>query len=293
MSMAATDRRRFAEWIVTLPSLVWLTLFFVIPTLIIFAITFRPVSFDGGIGAGWTFETLRDLSNPNYPAIIWRTFWLSSATTVICLALAIPCGYFMARVRDRWRQVLLLMVIVPFWTNFLVRVFAWKELLHPQGFIKDILVWTGIIAPEAQLLYNEYAVLLVLVYTHLPFAILPVYAAAEKFDFRLVEAARDLGAGMLRAFWSIFIPGIRRGLITAFLVVFIPALGSYVIPDIMGGPTSEMIGNKIAQRTFSDRNWPHASGLSAFLTLAVLGPMIVVLALQARRPAEIKKAGAK
>jgi len=125
----------------------------------------------------------------------------------------------------------------------------------------------------------------VLIYTHLPFAVLPIYAAAEKFDFRLMEAARDLGAGALRAFYSVFIPGIQRGLVTAFLVVFIPALGSYVIPDIMGGPSSEMIGNKIAQRTFSDRNWPHASGLAALLTLAVLGPMAVALMLQARRQA--------
>jgi len=208
---------------------------------------------------------------------------MSAATTAICILLAVPCGYFMARVRDTWRQTLLLLVIVPFWTNFLVRVFAWKELLHPEGLVKNILLAFGLVGPDTQLLYNESAVLLVLVYTHLPFAILPIYAAAEKFDFRLMEAARDLGAGALRAFWSVFIPGIQRGLLTAILVVLIPALGSYVIPDIMGGPSSEMIGNKIAQRTFSDRNWPHASGLAALLTLAVLGPMMVTLLLQGRK----------
>lgn len=273
------------EWIVTLPTFVWLTLFFVVPTITIFAIAFRPPSLDGGIGEGWTLQTWMSMSNPNYPAIVWRTVWLSGATTLICLALSIPCAYYMARVRESWRQVLLLLVIVPFWTNFLVRVFAWRELLHPEGWIKKALVWSGLAHPDAQLLYNEYAVLLVLVYTHLPFAVLPVYAAAEKFDFRLIEAAMDLGASALRAFWTVFIPGINRGLLTAFLVVFIPALGSYVIPDIMGGPTGEMIGNKIAQRTFSDRNWPHASGLAALLTLAVLGPMVLVLMTQGRKQA--------
>jgi spermidine/putrescine transport system permease protein len=133
------------------------------------------------------------------------------------------------------------------------------------------------------LLYNEAAVLLVMVYAYLPFAILPVYAAAEKFDFALVEAARDLGAPPIYAFMKVFLPGIRRGLLTAVLVVLIPALGSYVIPDLVGGPGGEMIGNKIAQRTFCDRNLPHAAALSACLTLAVLVPVIVAMALQSRR----------
>ena len=122
-----------------------------------------------------------------------------------------------------------------------------------------------------------------MVYTFLPFAILPIYAAAEKFDFRLLEAARDLGAAPLRAFVEVFLPGIRRGLLTAFLVVFIPALGSYVIPDLVGGPGGEMLGNKIAQRVFVDRNLPHASALSALLILAVLLPMAAVLVLQSRQ----------
>jgi len=214
---------------------------------------------------------------------------MSVVTTVVCILLSVPCGYYMARVGTKWRQLLLLLVIVPFWTNFLVRVFAWKELLHPEGLIKKFLVALNLVGPDTQLLYNEYAVLLVLVYTHLPFAVLPIYAAAEKFDFRLMEAARDLGASAFRAFHSIFIPGIQRGLLTAFLVVFIPALGSYVIPDIMGGASSEMIGNKIAQRALSDRNLPHASGLSALLTLAVLGPMMLTLLLQGRRQAPAAK----
>jgi spermidine/putrescine transport system permease protein len=284
--MKIAHRQRMNEWLVSAPSIVWLGVLFVLPTLIVFAITFKPSDPYGGVGPGWTLETLRSLGNPNYPAIIWRTVWLSLATTIICIFFSIPAGYFMARVKPAWRKLILLLVIVPFWTSFLIRIFAWKVLLHPDGMIKRLLVATHLCAPETSLLYNVNAVLLVMAYTYLPFAILPIYAAAEKFDFRLIEAARDLGASQLRAFFSVFLPGIRRGILTAVLVVFIPCLGSYVIPDIVGGPNGEMIGNKIAQRTFVDRNLPHASGLSAFLTLAVLAPMAAVLLLQRKKDAE-------
>jgi spermidine/putrescine transport system permease protein len=263
--------------------MLWLTVLFLVPTLIVFAITFKPTDLYGGIGPGWSLDTLWSLANPNYPIIIWRTIYLSLLTTVICILLASPAGYFLARVDQRWRPMLLLLVIVPFWISFLIRIFAWKILLHPEGMIKRTLVALHLATPETSLLYNTGAVLLVMVYTFLPFAILPIYAAAEKFDFRLIEAARDLGAHQWQAFIHIFLPGIQRGLLTAILVVFIPALGSYVIPDIVGGPNGEMLGNKIAQRVFVDRNLPHASGLSAFLILAVLLPLLAVLMLQRKK----------
>ena len=270
--------RAWTEWVVTMPSFLWLGLLFIIPTILVFAITFRPSDPYGGIGAGWTLDTLKTLGNPNYPAIVWRTIWMSALTTGLCILLATPMSYYLSRVSPRRRQWLLLLVILPFWTSFLVRVFAWKVLLHPDGFLKHALVWLHLITPDTSLLYNAGAVLLVMVYTELPFAILPIYAAAEKFDYRLIEAAKDLGAGSFRAFVSVFLPGIRVGLLTAFLMVFIPSLGSYVIPDIVGGPTSEMIGNQIAQRTFVDRNLPHAAGLSALLSVAVLVPMVAISA---------------
>ena len=278
--MKAETRVRLSEWLVTLPSFVWLLVLFLIPTVLVFAITFKPATPYGGIGEGWTLETLRTLGNPNYPAIVWRTIWLSVLATAICILLATPMGYYMAKVSPARRRLVLLLVILPFWTSFLVRIFAWKVLLHPEGLLKHFLVFLGLCAPDTSLLYNAQAVLLVMVYTELPFAILPIYAAAEKFDFRLVEAAKDLGATPFRAFRSVFLPGIRVGLLTAFLMVFIPSLGSYVIPDIVGGPTSEMLGNKIAQRTFVDRNLPHAAGLSALLTVAVLIPMVAITALR-------------
>lgn len=274
---------RRGEWLVTLPSFGWLLVFFLVPTLIVFAFAFKPSDPFGGVGPGWTTDTLVGIADSQYAAIVWRTVWLSLLTTALCLLLATPAGYAIARAEPAARARLMLLVIVPFWTSFLIRIFAWKVLLHPEGALKRALVALGLVPEQATLLYTPGAVLLVMVYTFLPFAILPIYAAAEKFDFRLLEAARDLGAGQLRAFFEIFLPGIQRGLLTAFLVVFIPALGSYVIPDLVGGPGGEMLGNKIAQRVFVDRNLPHASALSAFLILAVLLPMAAVLVLQAQK----------
>lgn len=287
MSASARQRERRArrrEWAITAPSFLWLTIFFAVPTLIIFAIAFKPADHLGAIRPGWTLDTWRALAQPELPIILWRTVRLSALTTAICLLLAVPTGYGIARAPARWRSLLLLFVIVPFWTSFLIRVFAWQVLLHPEGLIKRLLVAVGLASPETVLLYNEGAVLLVLVQTHLPFAILPIYAAAEKFDFRLLEAARDLGARADYAFFHVFLPGIRRGVWTAILMVFIPALGSYVIPDLLGGTTSEMLGNRIAQRALADRNLPQASALSALLALTVLAPLVAAFARQRRRP---------
>jgi spermidine/putrescine transport system permease protein len=275
---------RRAEWAITLPSFLWLVAFFLVPALLVFAIAFKPPDPYGGIAPGWTLDTIRALGNPSYPGIVLRTILLSLITTAICLALAAPTAYAMARAPERIRGALLLAVIVPFWTSFLVRVFAWKALLHPDGVVKDALVAIGLASPETQLLYNTGAVLLVLVYTELPFAILPLYAAAEKFDFRLLEAARDLGATPARSFLEVFLPGVRQGLVTATLVTLIPALGTYVVPDLVGGPGSEMLGNKIAQRVFTDRNLPDASALSLLLALIVLLPTIIHLSRNRGRP---------
>lgn len=269
--------RRLREIGITLPSFLWLTVLFLLPTVLVLAMAFKPSDGYGGMGPGWTLATIRGFGNPSYPAIIGRTAVLSLLTTLICVALAVPMGYHMARTKSRWRQTLVLLTVVPFWICFLVRVFAWKHLLHPDGFIRHGLLALGLIDANTMLLYTSTTVLMVMVYSHLPFAILPVFAAAEKFDFQLFEAAMDLGATRWRAFTRIFLPGIGRGIGTAVLVVLIPALGSYIIPDMVGGTDSEMIGNKIAQRTFSDRNLPHACALAALLTLAVLGPLLGVI----------------
>ncbi len=277
--------RRF-ELGLTAPSLLWLALLFVVPALIVVAIAFKPATPFGGVGPGWTLDTLRGLARTNYAAAFARTLWLSCATTVLCLVLAVPTGMVLARLPRGLRNVGVLLVVVPFWTSFLVRVFAWKVVLHPDGALAHLLAAAGLVAPGTPLLYNSAAVLLVMVYTELPFAILPVYAAAEKFDPALLEAARDLGATPAGAFVRVFLPAIRRGLYTAALVVFVPALGSYVVPDLVGGPSAEMIGNKIAQRTFVDRDLPQGAALSAALMAVVLLPAAATVVLRRRGAGE-------
>lgn len=272
----SADPQRSKQWLLTLPSLLWLGVFFVIPAILIFATAFRPTDLQGGIGSGWTMETIHAVCDPAYLPILWRTVVLSGITTLVCLALALPMAFQIARVGSNMRQFLLLLVVTPFLSNFLIRIFAWKSLLHPEGPLTRLLIWIHAIPEDAMLLNNVGAVLLVLIYTQLPFAILPLYAAAEKFDFGLLDAARDLGAGPWRSFAKVFVPGMRRGLLSATVMVFVCSLGQYVIPQMMGGASDEMLGSKIAQRAFQDRNLPHASALAAGMMLAVLVPMLFI-----------------
>ena len=269
-------RDRLREIGLTAPSFLWLTLFFVIPTIIVVMIAFRASGPGGIIAPEFTLQTWRSISNPNYPVIVWRTIWISAVTTLLCIILSLPCAYAIARMTVKWRAVIAGLVMLPFWTSFIVRVFAWRTLLNPEGFLHHLLVSGGMIDVNTSLNYNSGAILAVSVYSFLPFAIMPIYASAEKFDFSLLEAARDLGAKSFFAFRKIFLPGIRRGVVSAVLMVFIPAIGSYVIPDLVGGADSELIGNKIYQRTFPDRNLPHASALATITAVAVLAPLACV-----------------
>jgi spermidine/putrescine transport system permease protein len=274
--MMSGIRGKLSEWGVTLPSFLWLTLFFVIPTVIVVSIAFHAASPGGGIAPGFTLETWRSISNPNYPVIVWRTIWISAATTLACVVLSLPCAYAIARMNVKWRSVVAGLIMLPFWTSFIVRVFAWRTLLNPEGFLQHLLIGLGAVDANTTLNYNSGAILVVSIYSFLPFAIMPIYTAAEKFDFSLLEAARDLGARSFYAFCKIFLPGIKRGVVSAVLMVFIPAIGSYVIPDLVGGTDSELIGNKIYQRTFPDRNLPHASALATVTAVSGLVPLACV-----------------
>lgn len=257
-----------------LPSMAWLLIFYALPMLIIFLLTFKPADAFGGIGEGWTLDTLRNLSDPNYPSIIWRTIYLGVISTAVCILVAVPIGYNLARMSQKMRSIVMMLIVVPFWTNFLIRIYAWKVFLHPDGVLKKLLVLIGVAQDNTMLLYNQWAILVVMIYTYLPFAILPIYATAEKFDFSLLDAAKDLGATQLQAFMKVFVPCVSKGIWTAVMVVLIPAFGAYLIPDLVGGPGSELIGDKIAQRVFTERNLPHASGLSAVLMLVVFVPIL-------------------
>ena len=276
--------RRAHERLLTLPSFGWLLVFFMTPALIIFVISFRTADVTGGIGGGWTFAHWSAWLHADVRVLTARTVRVSALTTAACLALGIPMAWFMARASAAWRGTLLLLVIVPFWTNFLIRIFAWKVLLNQDGLISRLARALHLIGGGDTLLYHSGSVLLVLVYTHLPFAILPLYAAAEKFDFSLLDAARDLGASAARAFVSIFLPGIGAGIGAAALMVFVSALGNYLVPEIVGGHESDMIGNRIAQRAFADRNLPEASALASGLALAAVLLSAGLRSARAQRP---------
>jgi spermidine/putrescine transport system permease protein len=273
--MNATRSMRRREWLLTLPSLAWLVIFFAAPAAIVIILAFKPADATGGAGAGWTLGNFRELADPQYRELLWRTLRIAGASTAACIALALPVAFSIARAPARWKNPLLLLVIVPFWTNFLIRVFAWKALLQADGPVSSLLDAAHVFDESPALLYNTGAVLLVMIYTQLPFAILPVYAAAERFDFTLLEAARDLGASNLRAFTRVFIPGISRGISAAALMVFVATIGMYVVPDIVGGVDGEMIGNKIAQRAQGDRNLPLASAMAAAMLAGVTVLMII------------------
>lgn len=309
-------RSKRAEWLVTLPSFVWLALFFAIPALIVLAFTFHGHTANGGVGE-WSFSTWRELVDPDYPAIVWNTLRISFEVTVWCIFLALPCAYAIARMKSKWRAIVAGSIILPFWTSFVVRVFAWKTMLHPDGwlqscyvvwlrfrewlfgwlpgFAQDFLVWCGLASSSAvesstsTILDSEAAVVLVSVYTLLPFAIMPIYTAAEKFDFSLLEAARDLGAKGFYAFRHIFIPGIRQGIVSAVLMVFIPAVGSYVIPQMLGGTDCVLIGNKIFMRAIQNRNIPHASALATLMAVAVLLPLGLAIWWKSRQDARDRR----
>lgn len=273
---------KLPEILATLPSLAWLFIFFLVPAWIIFLYAFKPADIYGTIQKGWTVQTLKSLGNPYFYKLLWRTLWMSGLCTFICLALSIPMGYQIATSRPKWRHLMLMMIIIPFWSSFLIRIFAWKTILHPEGFFHQALSFLNIIAPSTPLLYTNFAVVLVMVYTFLPFSLLPIYTSAVKFDFQLIEASMDLGSSRFTAIRNVFIPGIRKGILTAALMVFIPAVGTYVIPDLVGGINSDMIGNKIAQKTFGERNIPEASAISLILSFIILIP-IGVLAVYTKR----------
>lgn len=273
-------RNKFFEILLTLPSLTWLILFFLIPTVIAIIIAFKPSDPYGNLLMGWTSENFKTIFSPIYASIIWRTIWVSFLSTVICLLLSIPAGYYMARLSEKWRKIVLFLIIVPFWTNFLIRIFAWKLILNPNGIIEKCLVFLGLIPEHTMLIYRTGTVVLVTVYSYLPFAILPIYAAAERFNFSLLEAARDLGATRWIAFSRIFLPNISKGLKVATAMVLIPCLGSYIIPDLVGGTKSQMIGNLIATQAFVARNIPMAAAWSSLLMAMILLPLITILFCQ-------------
>jgi putrescine transport system permease protein len=194
-------------------------------------------------------------------------------TTLLCLLLGYPFAYFLARAKAHRRPVLLMGVMLPFWTSFLLRVYAWKGILADEGLVNHFLMWTGLTTEPVALLYNDVSMLLGMTYVYCPFMILPLYATLVKMDVRLLEAAHDLGASPWTAFWLITVPLSRPGIVAGAMLVFIPALGEFVIPSLLGGAENLMIGRVIWDEMFSSNNWPRASALSMLMIVFILLPM--------------------
>lgn len=262
------------------PQSAWLLVFFAAPLAIIVAYSFMQKSLYGGVVPRFTFEAWSELANPALLAVAFRTLWVSVIATVVTLVVALPCGYSIARSRNQ--PMRLFLIIVPFWTNFLLRIYAWVSILGNEGFLNDFLRILGF-QRGVQFLYNEWAVILVLVYMYLPYAILPLFTAIDKFDFTLLEAARDLGASKLESYRLVLLPNIRSGIVTSILFTFIPIFGAYAIPLLVGGKDAYMLGNVIADQVTKTRNWPLASSISMAVTL-LSGIAAVVFLFRSKRP---------
>ncbi|MDR2111173.1 MAG: ABC transporter permease [Spirochaetaceae bacterium] len=267
---------------------VWFTIFFIIPLLIIILYSFLKKGLYGGVEMKFSLAAYLALGNPSLIAIIIRTIWTSAAATLITIFIALPCGYFMAKSKNQ--TFLLLLIIIPFWTNFLIRVFAWMNILGNNGFLNEFLLRVGLIDDYIHFLYNQKVVILVLVYMYLPYAILPLYATIDKFDFSLLEAARDLGATKPQSMVKVLLPNIRSGVYTAVLFTFIPIFGAYAVPLLVGGRDSYMLGNVIADRLTKSRDWPLASAISLVLTLVTTAGVLLMMGLQKREAGRLQDA---
>lgn len=252
------------------PAGIVMTIGFVIPLAIIAAYSLLSRGTYGGVFPPWTLDSWQRLVDPIYLAILWRSVWMAALATLLCLLAAFPLALFIVR-SQRYRNLLLALVILPFWTSLLIRLYAWMFLLRDTGLINSALQALGVIREPLPLLYNDAAVLVGLVYGYLPFAVLPIYATLERVDRGLFEAAADLGATPARTLLQVTLPLTAPGFRAAALLTFIPCLGAYLTPDLLGGGKSILIGNVVQNQFTNARDWPFGAAVSlALLVLALL-----------------------
>jgi putrescine transport system permease protein len=270
----------------------WLIVFFLLPFLILFYISFvdmgndihpfKPI-WDAEAGVlrlkyenywsifrtgegGVLFKTL-------YVEAYLRSIWYALYTALLCLIIGYPFAYFIARSSPGVRPALLMMVMLPFWTSFLLRVYAWKGIMADQGVLNQLLMALDIVDEPVQMLYTNVSMLVGMTYVYLPFMVLPLYANLVKMDFRLLEAAYDLGASPFKAFWLITVPLSKAGIIAGFMLVFIPSVGEFVIPSLLGGPENVMIGRVVWDEMFTSNNWPRATALAVVMIALIVVPL--------------------
>jgi len=276
-------RPQARAWLLVAPGTLWLLVFFLVPILIMLVYSVMPRGIYGGVDPGFTLEHYRRFFDPLYLDILQRTFVWSVACTVICLVLGYPVAYVIARA-GRWKSFLLFLVVLPFWTSFLVRTFAMIFLLRDTGLINNWLVKLGV--DPIAMLYTPFAVMAGLVYGFLPFMVLPIYASLEKLDLSLLEAAEVLGARPTERFRRVTLPLSMPGVVAGCLLVFIPALGSFLTSDLLGGAKQMMIGNLVQNQFSAARNWPFGSAASFIVMALVLAAVMLYLKVKDREQAK-------
>lgn len=285
---------------------VWLLVFFALPFLILLRISVTDMG--GGVDPFVPLAVLQDgvltlkLKLANYASIFWNvqtpgetTIYIeayatslryAALTTLFCLVIGYPFAYFIARSSARIRPALLMMIMLPFWTSFLLRVYAWKGILADNGVLNRFFMFLGITHDPIQMLYTDVSMLVGMTYVYLPFMVLPLYATLVKMDYRLLEAAYDLGAGPFKAFCLITVPLSRAGIVAGSMLVFIPSLGEFVIPSLLGGAENLMIGRVVWDEMFSSNNWPRASALAAIMIVLILVPLALYYHYSGERQAQ-------
>jgi len=274
---------------------VWLMLFFLLPFALIFKISltssvmaippYEPVFrfAENTLSVVVNFGNyLFLLSDSLYVAAYWGSLKTAFLATLCCLLLGYPMAYAMARMPRHWQLVMLLMIMLPTWTSFLIRVYAWMGILGNQGLLNSLLLWLGVINEPLKMLNTNFAVILGITYAYLPFMVLPIYTNLVKLDVRLLEAASDLGCRSLTTFWRITLPLSKAGILAGSMLVFIPAVGEFVIPELLGGPDTLMIGKVLWEEFFNNRDWPVASSLAVVMLVMLLVPIVLFHRFQSR-----------
>lgn len=282
------------------PMGVWFSVFFIIPLVIIIAYSFMKRDVYGGVVPEFSLKAYQQMLSPAYGMIFLRTLWITVFSTVVTILIALPCGYAMAR--SRHQTILLILVVVPFLTNSLIRIFAWITILGDNGILNQILagffnLWQKITGGTAEFVPHKFmftkgAVILVSIYMYLPYAILPIFTAVDRFDFTLLEAARDLGATKPQSMVKVLLPGIKSGVLSAIIFTFIPIFGTYTVPQLVGGKDSYMLGNIIVDQVQKVRNWPLASAFSLVITLISMAGVLLMLST-GRKEAQLNKKSTK
>jgi len=289
-------RRPVGRWVVIALPYLWLAVFFLVPFLIVLKIAFANIQLSMPPVEPvltWTADKVLQLrfhfsnfafvfGDELYIAAFLNSLKVAGVSTILALLIGYPMAYGIARAPGAWRNILFLLVVLPFFTSFLLRVYAWLGLLGRNGPINDVLLALGLVHEPLQMLQTDFAVYLGMVYSYLPFMILPLYSAIEKLDLTLLEAAADLGCRPTKAFFTITLPLTKEGIFAGCLLVFIPAVGEYVIPALLGGPDTLMIGRVVWDEFFGNRDWPVASALAIVLLAILSGFVLLLQRVQAR-----------